>query len=122
MRLIDADALCRRVKAVYWIAQGCGAHETAVFYKALYEEVEQAKTVDAVEVVRCKDCKEEASERIGELIAEKSKAIEDLEDLMRHLPGQVCEICIKQGTEECNWGQRLYHGCTPKWRGPEDEY
>lgn len=58
---------------------------------------------------------EEASERIGELIAEKSKAIEDLEDLMRHLPGQVCEICIKQGTEECNWGQHLYHACTPKW-------
>lgn len=57
MRLIDADALCRRVKAVYEIAQGCGAHETAVFYRALHEEVEQAKTVDAVEVVRCKDCK-----------------------------------------------------------------
>lgn len=57
MRLIDANSLCRRIKAVYEIAQGCGAHETAVFYKALYEEVEQAKTVDAVEVVRCKDCK-----------------------------------------------------------------
>lgn len=57
MRLIDADALCRRIGAVYTIAQGCGAQETAVFYKALQEEVEQTKTVDAVEVVRCKDCK-----------------------------------------------------------------
>lgn len=57
MRLIDADALCRRVGAVYRIAQGCGAQETAVFYKALQEEVEQMETVDAVEVVRCKDCK-----------------------------------------------------------------
>lgn len=57
MRLIDADALCRRVGAVYTIAQGCGAPEIAVFYKALQEEVEQTKTVDAVEVVRCKDCK-----------------------------------------------------------------
>lgn len=57
MRLIDADALCRRVGAVYRIAQGCGAPEIAVFYKALQEEVEQTKTVDAVEVVRCKDCK-----------------------------------------------------------------
>lgn len=57
MRLIDADALCRQVGAVYRIAQECGAHEVAVFYNALYEEVEQTKTVDAVEVVRCKDCK-----------------------------------------------------------------
>ena len=57
MRLIDADVLCRRVGAVYTIAQGCGAPEIAVFYKALQEEVEQTKTVDAVEVVRCKDCK-----------------------------------------------------------------
>ena len=56
-RLIDADALCRRVGAVYTIAQGCGAPEIAVFYKALQEEVEQMETVDAVEVVRCKDCK-----------------------------------------------------------------
>lgn len=122
MRLIDADVLYQKVKMARDAARECGAYEAAVFYDAFCEEVEQAKTVDAVEVVRCKDCKEEASERIGELIAEKSKAIEDLEDLMRHLPGQVCEICIKQGTEECNWGQRLYHGCTPKWRGPEDEY
>lgn len=57
MRLIDANSLCRRIKAVYEIAQGCGAQETAVFYKALQEEVEQAKTVDAVAVVRCRDCK-----------------------------------------------------------------
>lgn len=57
MRLIDADALCRRTKAVYEIAQGCGAHETALFYKALHEEVEQMKTVDAVAVVRCSGCK-----------------------------------------------------------------
>lgn len=56
MRLIDANRLCRRIKEVYWIAQECGAHEVAVFYNALYEEVEQTKTVDAVEVVRCKDC------------------------------------------------------------------
>lgn len=28
-----------------------------LIYKALQEEVEQTKTVDAVEVVRCKDCK-----------------------------------------------------------------
>ena len=60
---------------------------------------------------------EEASERIDHLSAEKSKAVKDLEELMRQLPGQVCSICIKQGTEECNWGQHLYHYCTPKWRG-----
>ena len=57
IRLIDANALCQRIKEAYWIAQECGAHEMVVFYNALYEEVEQTKTVDAVEVVRCKDCK-----------------------------------------------------------------
>lgn len=56
IRLIDANALCGRIKEAYWIAQECGAHEAAVFYNALLEEVEQMKTVDAVEVVRCKDC------------------------------------------------------------------
>lgn len=38
------------------------------------------------------------------------------------VPGQVCSICIKQGTEECNWGQHLYHYCTPKWRGIKDDH
>lgn len=44
-------------KEANWITQECGAHEMAVFYNALLEEVEQTKTVDAVEVVRCKDCR-----------------------------------------------------------------
>lgn len=57
MRLIDADSLCRRIKEAYWIAHECGAHEAAVFYNALHEEVEQAKTVDVVAVVRCSACK-----------------------------------------------------------------
>ena len=57
MRLIDADALRRRLLAVYRIAKGCSAQETAVFYKALLEEVKQMEAVDAVEVVRCSDCK-----------------------------------------------------------------
>lgn len=71
MRLIDANALCRRVGAVYTIAQGCGAQETAIFYKAFLEEVEQTKTVDAVEVVRCSDCKFFHEYEDGEIYCEQ---------------------------------------------------
>ena len=57
MRLIDADVLYQKVKMARDAARECGAYEAAVFYDAFCEEVEQAKTVDAVVVVRCKGCK-----------------------------------------------------------------
>lgn len=45
MRLIDADILYRKLG---WSARDC----------ELAEIIEKIPTIDAVEVVRCKDCKE----------------------------------------------------------------
>ena len=57
MRLIDADAVQKDIKKVLEIAQSYDLEEAASFYRAFLEYVEKAPTVDAVEVVRCKDCK-----------------------------------------------------------------
>lgn len=57
MRLIDADVLYQKVKMARDAARECGAYEAAIFYDAFCEEVDQMEAVDAVEVVRCKDCK-----------------------------------------------------------------
>lgn len=51
MRLIDADALKERAIRVstvkeHWYMKAVGTHE-----------INKAPTIDAVEVVRCKDCK-----------------------------------------------------------------
>ena len=53
MRLIDADAL---IEAHY---QHCNEHhgDTDIFYGWSLELMRNAPTIDAVPVVRCKDCK-----------------------------------------------------------------
>ena len=53
MRLIDADAL---IEAHY---QHCNEHhgDTDIFYGWSLELMQNAPTIDAVPVVRCKDCK-----------------------------------------------------------------
>ena len=54
MRLIDADAL--KKKLFYFdIEFDDGHHEIHYAYKE--KDVDDAPTIDAVEVVRCKDCK-----------------------------------------------------------------
>lgn len=55
MRLIDADKILARIKPYdesdeSWVCTG----GTAI--KLLYKAINEAPTVDAVEVVRCKDC------------------------------------------------------------------
>ena len=65
-RLIDANAFLESVEGTDWYTirvdgsatQGAPSEEVA-WYKAtdIYAAVENAPTVDAVEVVRCKDCK-----------------------------------------------------------------
>ena len=51
MRLIDADALTQNVLKEYgidtWVASG----------REIYDMIKAAPTVDAVQVVHCKDCK-----------------------------------------------------------------
>ena len=53
MRLIDADALLRHKRKMSGADFGGEFWDEAV----LSSDIENASTVDAVEVVRCKDCK-----------------------------------------------------------------
>ena len=48
MRLIDADALTKEIKMD---VEDVGLQERKIFYR-----INDAQTIDAVEVVRCKDC------------------------------------------------------------------
>ena len=50
MRLIDADEAYKVLTDYYH-------HKTEIQHDALKEAIERVPTVDAVEVVRCKDCK-----------------------------------------------------------------
>lgn len=49
MRLIDADALTKEIKMDI---EDVGLQERKIFYR-----INDAPTIDAVEVVRCKDCR-----------------------------------------------------------------
>ena len=54
MRLIDADAL--KTKAIK--CETFKLYDAPVFFKAVgTKEIDKAPTIDAVEVVRCQDCK-----------------------------------------------------------------
>lgn len=58
MRLIDADALCRHLSDWQFGAMTDGKHnaEYEVINKVI-DGIEKEPTVDAVPVVRCKNCK-----------------------------------------------------------------
>lgn len=66
MRLIDADALTAAIEDTDWyhvslrgnLVYGAGLYDNPL-YKAddIYQALKDAPTVDAVPVVRCKDCK-----------------------------------------------------------------
>ena len=57
-RLIDADALDEAIRTDYWehFTQCHDTDQTALI-DMVCEDIGNAPTVDAVEVVRCKDCK-----------------------------------------------------------------
>ena len=67
-RLIDANALTDVIEHTDWyhisvsgkLADGANPEHNIPLFKAddIYEALENAPTVDAVEVVRCKDCKQ----------------------------------------------------------------
>lgn len=63
MRPIDADALLKWLsewelqEAPWWGANGYGDAKVAETIKEAIDAVEQMPTIDAVPVVRCKDCK-----------------------------------------------------------------
>lgn len=52
MRLIDADALSKRLQKLWDIHD-----DTDFANKDVWQELENAPSIDAVPVVRCKDCK-----------------------------------------------------------------
>ena len=56
MKLIDADALIERLKP-YIDKYGAKKFPYNMVHEAFIYEVEQEPTVDAVPVIRCKDCK-----------------------------------------------------------------
>lgn len=57
MRLIDADALGEKLEALMKKYAAMGKTNVAQDYNFVLTVIDGAPTVDAVEVVRCKDCK-----------------------------------------------------------------
>lgn len=78
MRLIDADALKETICTnVYPVADGFNSRDYGMFWTGGIEKaIDEAPTVDAVPVVRCKDCKyyEETDETIGTCLLTESGA------------------------------------------------
>ena len=57
MRLIDADALHNALKAKQmWVVRCGDKHNEGYTYDQVHFAIDDAPTIDAVEVVRCKDC------------------------------------------------------------------
>lgn len=57
MRLIDADALMLTFNDWWYSSFGQEENERSLTIKEAMKAIENAPTVDAVEVVRCGDCK-----------------------------------------------------------------
>ena len=58
MRIIDADRLteqCKEIIAEEWNHQAC-PYSWAYAYENVIDDIEEQPTIDAVPVVRCKDC------------------------------------------------------------------
>ena len=57
MRLIDADALHETLKTKQkWVVRCGDKHNEGYTYDQVHFAIDDAPTIDAVEVVRCKDC------------------------------------------------------------------
>lgn len=69
MRFIDADPLMLRIKeeAINQAESYADRHHAVVLaYGDCYGKIESAPTIDAVEVVRCKDCKHKGGSHLCE--------------------------------------------------------
>ena len=69
MRLIDADALLERERATGFAvgSRGCGKSLLTICRNYLHIHVANAPTIDAVPVVRCKDCVYYEEAKVNEL-------------------------------------------------------
>lgn len=66
MRLIDADALDLRLEALMKRYMSLGRQGVAEDYNFVRTVISVAETIDAVEVVRCKDCRYYKQETKGD--------------------------------------------------------
>ena len=68
-RMIDADALRQEIERIY-LKHFAKSREKFVqdTFNAMFKRIDNAKTVDAVEVVRCKDCKYYCQDKINGVI------------------------------------------------------
>ena len=57
MRLIDADALIEDIKTKLWDWNTVDSITSSTVLKQTITDIDNAPTIDAVPVVRCKDCK-----------------------------------------------------------------
>lgn len=57
MRLIDADALIEDIKTKLWDWDTVDGITSSIVLKQTITDINNAPTIDAVPVVRCKDCK-----------------------------------------------------------------
>lgn len=90
MRLIDANALIDTVEGLDWyhinkkgyLVHGANSSDHTPIYKAesIYRAIENAPTVDAVPVVRCKDCMRRGTTDCPMLEAFKSYPFHEPED------------------------------------------
>jgi hypothetical protein len=57
MRLIDADALIEDIKTKLWDWDTVDGITSSTVLKQTITDIGNAPTIDAVQVIRCKDCK-----------------------------------------------------------------
>lgn len=83
-RLIDADALWRKFKSEPW-------YDNADRDEIALPLVDEAPTVDAVEVVRCRECKHRGTD-----------------DCIFHIKGEPAdeELLLKLDNDFCSYGER----------------
>ena len=89
-RLIDADALKER--AIKMVTVNSLGNKQHCYFKAVgTDEIDKAPTVDAVEVVRCRDCKHRGTD-----------------DCIFHIKGEPAdeELLRKLDNDFCSYGER----------------
>ena len=89
-RLIDANALKER--AIRMVTVNSLGNKQHCYFKAVgTDEIDKAPTVDAVEVVRCRDCKHRGTD-----------------DCIFHIKGEPAdeELLRKLDNDFCSYGER----------------
>lgn len=91
-RLIDANALWEEIDRIY-SKHFAKSREPFVIdtFKAMFKRIKNAPTVDAVEVIRCKDCKRSGTD-----------------DCIFHIKGEPAdeELLQKLDNDFCSYGER----------------